>query len=59
MLTGSTPPINEHYTYIFPQRYYDGTVDNDILDADADELDDLDKVMEVEDDNMLCFDSIT
>ncbi len=58
MLTSSSSPIDDHYTYTLPQRY-DGTADNNVLDADADELDDLDKVMEVEDDNMLRFDSIT
>ncbi len=58
LLTGSSPLADEYYTYTLPQRY-DGTADNNVLDADADELDDLDKVMEVEDDNMLRFDSIT
>ncbi len=54
----AAPPIDEHYTYTLPQRY-DGTADDNVLDADADELDDLDKVMEVESENMPRFDSIT
>ncbi len=50
--------VDEHYTYAFSQGDY-VTTDNNVLDADNDELDDSDEVMEVEDDNMLCFNSIT
>ncbi len=50
--------VDEHYTYTLPQGD-DVTADNNILDAGDDELDDLDEVMEVEDENMPCFNSIT
>ncbi len=50
--------VNEHYTYTLPQ-VYNVNADNNGLDADDNELDDLNEVMEVEDKNMPHFDSIT
>ncbi len=46
--------VNEHYTYTLPQ----GDDITDVLDADDNALDDSYEVMEVEDENMPCFDSI-
>ncbi len=43
--------------YTLPQGD-DVTADNNVLDADDDELGDLDEVMDVEDENMPHFDSI-
>ncbi len=50
--------VVEHYTYTIPQED-DVNADNDVLDDDDGDLDDLDEVVEVEDENMPHFDSIT
>ncbi len=44
--------------HTLPQGY-NVTADNNVLDADDDKLDDLDEVMEVEDENIPYFDSVT
>ncbi len=49
---------DQYYTYTLPQGDI-VTADNNVLDADYDQIDDLDEVMEVEDENMPCFNSIT
>ncbi len=50
--------VDEHYAYTLPHGD-DVTFDNNVLDADDDKLGDSDEVMEVEDENMPCFNSIT
>ena len=56
--TTSFNHVDEHYAYTLPHGD-DVTADNNVLDPDDDQLDDLDEVMQVEDDKMPRFDSIT
>ena len=48
--------VDGHYTL---QQGDDLTSDYNVLDDDDDKIDDLDEVMEVDDENMPCFNSIT